>query len=84
MLGPSVLGKSETFANAVFPLRSVMVIETMANVGLLYFLFLVGVEMDITVLRSVGKKALAAAVTRTEELMFCSSVSLFLSLHFLF
>ncbi|CAJ2641509.1 unnamed protein product [Trifolium pratense] len=62
MLGPSVLGKNKTFANAVFPLRSVMVIETMANVGLLYFLFLVGVEMDITILRSVGKKAVTAAI----------------------
>ncbi|KAK7860022.1 cation/h(+) antiporter 15, partial [Quercus suber] len=48
LLGPSVLGNSVTFANTIFPLRSVMVIETMANVGLLYFLFLVGVEMDIT------------------------------------
>ncbi|KAE9608685.1 putative cation/H+ exchanger, rossmann-like alpha/beta/alpha sandwich [Lupinus albus] len=63
LLGPSVLGKSTAFANAVFPLRSVMVIETMANVGLLYFLFLVGVEMDISVLRSVGKKAVAAAIS---------------------
>ncbi|GAU19592.1 hypothetical protein TSUD_304050, partial [Trifolium subterraneum] len=62
ILGPTVLGKSKTFANAVFPLRSVMVIETMANVGLLYFLFLVGVEMDITILRSVGKKAVTAAI----------------------
>ncbi|XP_061343734.1 cation/H(+) antiporter 15-like [Gastrolobium bilobum] len=62
ILGPSVLGKSEAFANAVFPLRSVMVIETMANVGLLYFLFLVGLEMDITILRSVGRKAVAAAI----------------------
>ena len=62
MLGPSVLGRNKTFASTVFPLRSVMVIETMANVGLLYFLFLVGVEMDITILRSVGKKAVTAAV----------------------
>ena len=61
-MGPSVLGQNETFANAVFPLRSVMVIETMANIGLLYFLFLVGVEMDITVMRSVGRKAVASAV----------------------
>ncbi|TKY73824.1 Cation/H(+) antiporter 15 [Spatholobus suberectus] len=62
MLGPSVLGQNETFANAVFPLRSVMVIETMANIGLLYFLFLVGVEMDITAMRSVGRKAVASAI----------------------
>ncbi|XP_058764964.1 cation/H(+) antiporter 15-like [Vicia villosa] len=63
VLGPSVLGKSEVFANAIFPLRSVMVIETMANVGLLYFLFLVGVEMDVTILRSVGRKAVFAAIS---------------------
>ncbi|KAI4328636.1 hypothetical protein L6164_020972 [Bauhinia variegata] len=62
ILGPSVLGRSDAFANAVFPLRSVMVIETMANVGLLYFLFLVGVEMDIYVLRQVGKKAVVTAI----------------------
>ncbi|XVF61033.1 hypothetical protein PTKIN_Ptkin08bG0095800 [Pterospermum kingtungense] len=62
ILGPSVLGRSLEFANTIFPLRSVMVLETMANVGLLYFLFLVGVEMDLSVIRRTGKKALAVAV----------------------
>ncbi|XP_028797973.1 cation/H(+) antiporter 15-like [Neltuma alba] len=62
MLGPSVLGQTGKFANAIFPLRSVMVIETMANVGLLYFLFLVGLEMDIMVIKRVGKKAVATAI----------------------
>uniref|UniRef100_A0A2C9UQ35 Uncharacterized protein n=2 Tax=Manihot esculenta TaxID=3983 RepID=A0A2C9UQ35_MANES len=62
ILGPSVLGRSQAFASTIFPLRSVMVLETMANVGLLYFLFLVGVEMDASVIRKNGKKALAIAV----------------------
>ena len=62
ILGPSVLGQNKTFAEAVFPLRSVMVIETMANVGLLYFLFLVGVGMDASAVRSIGKKAVSIAV----------------------
>ncbi|XWS29906.1 hypothetical protein CRYUN_Cryun24cG0070600 [Craigia yunnanensis] len=62
LLGPSVLGRSQLFANTLFPLRSVTVLETMANVGLLYFLFLVGVEMDLSVIRRTGKKALAIAV----------------------
>ncbi|KAL0409405.1 UNVERIFIED_CONTAM: Cation/H(+) antiporter 15 [Sesamum radiatum] len=48
----------------LFPLRSVMVLETMANVGLLYFLFLVGVEMDIVhVIKSSGRKAMIIAIT---------------------
>ncbi|XP_041005561.1 cation/H(+) antiporter 15-like [Juglans microcarpa x Juglans regia] len=62
ILGPSVLGRNTKFANAIFPLRSVMVLETMANVGLLYFLFLVGVEMDITVVRRTGRRAMLVAV----------------------
>ncbi|XP_010527098.1 PREDICTED: cation/H(+) antiporter 15 [Tarenaya hassleriana] len=62
VLGPSVLGRNKKFANMIFPQRSVIVLETMANVGLLYFLFLVGVEMDITVVRRTGKRALTIAV----------------------
>ncbi|KAI3686171.1 hypothetical protein L1987_79844 [Smallanthus sonchifolius] len=61
ILGPSVLGRSEVFTNAVFPLNSVTVLETMANIGLLYFLFLVGVEMDIAVIRHTGRKAIFIA-----------------------
>jgi Kef-type K+ transport system membrane component KefB len=61
-LGPSVLGRNKAFAEAVFPLRSVMVIETMANVGLLYFLFLVGVGMDASSLRRIGKKSFTIAI----------------------
>uniref|UniRef100_A0A0D3D496 Uncharacterized protein n=1 Tax=Brassica oleracea var. oleracea TaxID=109376 RepID=A0A0D3D496_BRAOL len=62
VLGPSVLGRYDKFANTIFPRRSVMVLETMANVGLLYFLFLVGVEMDIMVVRKTGKRALTIAL----------------------
>ncbi|KAK2987200.1 hypothetical protein RJ640_029085 [Escallonia rubra] len=61
ILGPSVLGRSK-FGEIVFPLRSVMVLDTMANVGLLYFLFLIGVETDISIVQHVGRKALVVAL----------------------
>lgn len=61
-MGPSVFGRFEKFANTIFPLRSVMVLETMANIGLLYFLFLVGVEMDLAVIRRTGRKAISIAI----------------------
>ncbi|KAE8697404.1 Cation/H(+) antiporter 15 [Hibiscus syriacus] len=62
ILGPSILGRVQGFTTTIFPLRSLMVLETMANVGLIYFLFLVGVEMDLTVVRRTGKRALAVAI----------------------
>ncbi|XVF14812.1 hypothetical protein REPUB_Repub09cG0093600 [Reevesia pubescens] len=63
LLGPSVLGRSQRFANTIFPLRSVVVLETMANIGLLYFLFLVGVEMDLSVILRTTKKSLTIALS---------------------
>ncbi|XP_020202663.1 cation/H(+) antiporter 15 [Cajanus cajan] len=62
LLGPSVFGRNERFANAIFPLKSVMVMETMANMGLIYFLFLVGLEMDISIIKRAGKKTLSIAI----------------------
>ncbi|KAI3935134.1 hypothetical protein MKX01_031401 [Papaver californicum] len=62
ILGPSVLGRFKEFSDRFFPIRSIMVLETMANVGLLYFLFLVGLEMDLSIIRRTGKKSLVIAV----------------------
>ncbi|KAF9591631.1 hypothetical protein IFM89_005212 [Coptis chinensis] len=62
LLGPSGIGYSTMFANAVFPMRSVMVLETVAHIGLLYFLFLVGVEMDLNVIKRTGREAMVVAL----------------------
>ncbi|GAA0157686.1 transporter [Lithospermum erythrorhizon] len=61
MLGPSALGRNKEFMNWIFPSWSTPILESVASIGLLFFLFLVGLELDLNSIRSSGKKAFGIA-----------------------
>jgi len=46
LLGPTALGRIPGFTQHVFPPQSVPYLTLVANIGLVLFLFLVGLEID--------------------------------------
>jgi hypothetical protein len=50
ILGPTVMGRIPGFKHAIFPDASMPLLSLVANLGLVMFLFLVGLEVDIRML----------------------------------
>ncbi|KAK4345282.1 hypothetical protein RND71_035458 [Anisodus tanguticus] len=61
-MGPTALGRIIKFRRLLFPNYNFYVIETMAHVALVFFRFLVGLQMDIKSVLRIGIKARNVAV----------------------
>ncbi|KAK6956510.1 hypothetical protein Daesc_001788 [Daldinia eschscholtzii] len=62
LLGPSVLARIPGFKNAIFPAESMPVLNNAANLGLILFLFLIGLEVDIRMFTSNWRVALSVGL----------------------
>lgn len=61
LLGPSVMGRIPGFKDAIFPTASMPNLTLVANIGLILFLFLVGLEVDLRFLISNWRVALTVS-----------------------
>ncbi|KAF8395095.1 hypothetical protein HHK36_019035 [Tetracentron sinense] len=75
ILGPSVLGRNKNYLNRIFPSWSTPILESVASIGLLFFLFLVGLELDLSSIRRSGRRAFAIAAAGI-SLPFISGIGL--------
>ncbi|RDW57298.1 hypothetical protein BP5796_12748 [Coleophoma crateriformis] len=61
LLGPSVIGRIPGFTDTIFPKASIPNLNNVANLGLILFLFIIGLEVDMRVFFSNWKMALSVA-----------------------
>lgn len=80
LLGPSLLGSlSPALFELIFPQDSLVTLNTLSRMGVWLFMFLVGAELDLPVLRKVGKKAFVISqVSIVTPLLMGSSLAVLL------
>ncbi|KAL6577084.1 hypothetical protein OROMI_011360 [Orobanche minor] len=59
ILGPSVLGSNAALRDSLFPVSSFYIVDTFAYFGVMFFLFIIGVKIDLSLIKKSGKKAVA-------------------------
>lgn len=62
ILGPSVMGRIPNYMNTVFPTASLPYLNLIATIGLVFFLFQVGLEVDVKLIKRDVRKSLTVGI----------------------
>lgn len=62
LLGPTVMGRIPKFRETIFPDASMPLLTLTANIGLVLFLFLVGLEVDVRLIKRNAKASASISV----------------------
>ena len=63
ILGPTVFGQIPNYTNTIFPTSSIPGLNLVANLGIILFMFFLGLEVDIAFIKKHLKKALVIGIT---------------------
>jgi len=63
VLGPSVLGNWQAWTDNIFPEESMPVLKAFSEFGLIFFMFLVGLELDTKLMKAHMKESLIISAT---------------------
>ncbi|RKO90697.1 Cation/H+ exchanger, partial [Blyttiomyces helicus] len=63
LLGPTALGRWKWFATNIFPPAQLGPLNILANVGLIFFLLLMGLELDLGIVQKRAKISLSISLT---------------------
>ncbi|THU72978.1 hypothetical protein C4D60_Mb04t17920 [Musa balbisiana] len=79
LLGPSVIGQNQAFQRTVFPERGIFLVDSLSLISLIFFIFIIGVKTDLSLLQRPGKRAVAIGAAGS-VLPFALSICTFLVL----
>lgn len=57
LLGPTVISRIPGFTDAIFPASSMTVLNVVAQIGLVLFMYVVGLELDFSIMRRNLRKS---------------------------
>lgn len=63
IINPSIIGRDTIYARKLFPPGGIVVLETLANFILMLYVFMLGVQVDTTLIKNIGKKATVIGVS---------------------